>query len=106
MANYSVVLQACNFKEYISFYLEDAEALIDKNDINIDINDFQNVPWVVTNYWEIYDKLKFLLENKNLLKRIADNGFNFNKKYFSSDFAKKYLKLILKKNQIDISNFN
>ncbi len=106
LANYCVVLQSTNFKEYISPYLDDAEQLIDKNDINIDINDFEKIPWVVTSYWEIYDKLKFLLENKHFLKRIADNGFNFSKKYFSSEFAKKYLKLILQKNQIDISNFD
>ncbi len=105
LANYCVVLQSTNFKEYISLYLQDANELIDPNDIKIDINDFDKIPWVFTNYWEIYDKLKFLLENKHLLKKIAENGFNFAKKYFSSNFAKEYLKLILNKNNIKINDF-
>lgn len=109
LANYCVVLQSADFREYISLYLEDACELIDQNDINIDINDVNDinrVPWIVTNYWGIYDKLKFLLENKHLLKIIAENGFNFAKKYFSSEFAKKYLKLILNKNKIRNDNFD
>ncbi|MGC8733986.1 MAG: glycosyltransferase [bacterium] len=106
LANYCVVLQSSNFREHMSLYLEDAGELIDKKDIDIDMNDFNKVPWIVVNYWEIYDKLKFLLDNKHLLKNIAENGFSFAKKYFSSEFAKKYLKLILSKNGIETNNFD
>jgi len=100
LANYCVVLQSADYKEYISLYLEDAPNLIDHKDLNINEEDYENIPWVVTKYYDIYFKLKFLLDNKHLLKKIAENGYNFAYKYFSDEFAKKYLKIILNKNGI------
>jgi len=101
LANYCVVLQSADYREYISLYLEDAPHLIDPKDLEINEDDYENIPWVVTKYYDVYFKLKFLLDNKQLLKKIAENGYNFTYKYFSDEFAKKYLKIILNKNGIN-----
>ena len=36
-----------------------------------------------TKYWEIYDNLKFLLDNTHEIKVYADRGYDFCKKYFT-----------------------
>jgi|GEM_PF-678283 len=100
LANYCVLLQSADYKDYIRLLLDVVPKLVDEKDLNINEEDYENIPWVVTKYYDIYFKLKFLLDNKHLLKKIAENGYNFAYKYFSDEFAKKYLKIILNKNGI------
>lgn len=56
--------------------------------------------WVITKYWEIYDNLKYLLENLNLIKYYADKGFEYAFTNFNSDNAKNYIFSVLKQNKI------
>ena len=67
-------------------------------DSNI-IEDSENA-WLITKYWEIYDNLKYLLDNPNKIKFYADNGYEYAKKYHTSEIMGKYLNNILKENNI------
>ena len=41
--------------------------------------------WFQTKYWEIYDNLKYLLDNPNKIKQYAQNGYHFVKNNFTED---------------------
>lgn len=56
--------------------------------------------WLVTAYWEIYDNLKFLLDNPEKIKYYADNGYNFAYKSCTIETARVYINSILKKNGV------
>ena len=36
-----------------------------------------NDAWIVTKYWEIYENLKLLLDNRAELKSVADRGYDW-----------------------------
>ena len=66
------------------------------NDI---IEDSENA-WLITRYWEIYDNLKYLLDNPDKIKFYADKGHEYAKKYHTSEAMGEYLNNILKENSI------
>lgn len=53
--------------------------------------------WFVTRYWEVYDNLKHLLDNPDLIKRYADKGFQWTQDNHSASEVKKNLRTLLKK---------
>ena len=63
-------------------------------------NDIENA-WLITKYWEIFDNIKYLLDNKNEIKVYAKNGFEYSNKHFNKDAVKKQLKMILANNGIN-----
>ena len=75
--------------------LMSADPSID-NDI---IEDSENA-WLITRYWEIYDNLKYLLDNPDKIKFYADKGHEYAKKYHTSDVMGEYLNNTLKENSI------
>jgi ribosomal protein S8 len=62
--------------------------------------DYEQEPWVQTEYYEIYDKLKYLLDNPKKIQQYAEAGYNFVRKYHSYAAIKKYLFNIFYKNGI------
>ena len=68
--------------------------------IDSDITENSENAWLITKYWEIYDNLKYLLDNPNKIKFYADNGYEYAKKYHTSEVMSKYLNNILKENNI------
>ena len=46
--------------------------------------------WFQTKYWEIYDNLKYLLDNPNKIKEYAQNGYNFVKNNFTEDKVRNF----------------
>ena len=51
-----------------------------------------NKAWVVTRYFEIYDNLKKLLDNTQLIKPQADAGYSWVKKYAAMSSSGEKLK--------------
>ena len=56
--------------------------------------------WMVTKYWQIYDNLKYLLENPDKIKKYADKGQEFVSTNFTYEIAANYLNKKLKENKI------
>lgn len=56
--------------------------------------------WMITKYWEIYDNLKYLLDNPDEIKYYADNGYDFAYKHYTYEAAGKYINSVLKENSI------
>ncbi len=56
--------------------------------------------WMITKYWEIYDNLKYLLDNPSKIKYYADRGYNFTEKHYTYGNASKYINKTLKENGI------
>ena len=56
--------------------------------------------WLITKYWEVYDKLKYLLDNPEKIKYYADKGFEFVSKYYTYERVRDYLYRIFKENNI------
>jgi hypothetical protein len=56
--------------------------------------------WMITRYWEVYDNLKYLLDNPEKLKYYADNGYNFAYKNYTYEAAGNYINSILKEKNI------
>jgi len=58
--------------------------------------DYENLPqgaenaWVKTKYWEIYDNLKYLLDNPNEIEEYAKNGFNFVKNNYTEEKVREF----------------
>ena len=52
--------------------------------------------WLVTRYWEIYDHLKYLLDNPEKIKYFADNGYSFVKRKYSLESAGQYVQKVFK----------
>jgi len=77
-------------------------AVLMSADPNIDnvITENNKNAWLITRYWEIYDNLKYLLDNPDKIKFYADNGYECAKKYHTSEAMGEYLNNILKENSI------
>ena len=56
--------------------------------------------WFITKYWEIYDNLKYLLDNPEKMKIYADNGYEYAYKYHTVEALGEYLRNTLKENSI------
>ena len=56
--------------------------------------------WMVTKYWQIYDNLKYLLENPDKIKNYADKSHEFVSTNFTYENAANYLNKKLKENKI------
>jgi hypothetical protein len=57
-------------------------------------------PWLQTKYYEIYDKLKFILDNPLKMECYASNGYKFAKTYHTNEAVKKQLYKIFEENNI------
>lgn len=68
--------------------------------IDSEISESSENAWLTTKYWEIYDNLKYLLDNPDKIKFYADNGYDYAKKYHTSEAMREYLNNILKENSI------
>lgn len=53
-----------------------------------------------TKYWQIYDNLKFLLDNPEKIKYYADNGYEFAYKHYTIEAASRYINNILEQNGV------
>ena len=85
--------------------LMSADPKVEWSDIQSEID--QNIliqnskdAWLITKYWQVYDNLKFLLDNPNKIKHYADNGYKFFCKYYTVEAASNYLNEVIKKNNI------
>ncbi len=56
--------------------------------------------WLITKYWEVYDNLKYLLDNPEKIKYYADNGYEFAYKHYTFEAAEEYINKVLKENGI------
>lgn len=74
-------------------------ALLTSADVNIDTSLPQDAEgaWLVTRYWQVYDNIKFMLNNPEEIKKYADKGFEWAQKHYSFSNAQKTLLNILKK---------
>jgi len=46
--------------------------------------------WFQTRYWEVYDNLKYLLDNPKKIKEYAENGFEFVKNNYTEDKVREF----------------
>ncbi|QPH98140.1 glycosyltransferase [Campylobacter concisus] len=69
-------------------------------DIEFLKNKNTNDIWLMTKYWEIYDNLKYLLDNPEKIKYYANNGYDFAFNYYTYDYAKKYINDLLLSKEI------
>jgi hypothetical protein len=53
-----------------------------------------------TKYWEVYDNLKYLLDNPEKIKYYADNGYDFAYKHYTYEAASEYINNVLKENGV------
>ncbi|PHR69811.1 MAG: hypothetical protein COA66_14115 [Arcobacter sp.] len=53
-----------------------------------------------TKYWEVYDNLKYLLNNHDKIKYYADKGYAFTYKHYTYESASEYMNNILKENGV------
>lgn len=56
--------------------------------------------WMITKYWEVYDNLKYLLDNSEKIKYYADNGYEFAYKHYTYEAASEYINRVLKENGV------
>lgn len=77
-------------------------AVLMSADMNIETTLPQNSKdaWMITKYWEVYDNLKYLLDNPEKIKYYADNGYKFAYENYTYEAASKYFNKILKDNGI------
>jgi glycosyltransferase involved in cell wall biosynthesis len=62
---------------------------------NPDIEEFPEDPnnaWIITGYWEIYDKLKFCLENPGELEGYAKRGYAYAMRNYNLEAARRQFK--------------
>ena len=57
-------------------------------------------PWLKTGYWEVYDNLKYLLDNPKIVETYANAGFNFVKNNYTEEKVKNYYISEFKKHNI------
>lgn len=57
-------------------------------------------PWLMTNYWELYDNIKYLLDNPHEIKRYADIGYKFVKNNYRGEKVRDYYINIFYENNI------
>ena len=58
--------------------------------------------WMVTTSSDIYKNLKYLLDNKEEIKRYADSGYYFVEKNYTEEYVNKYLATTFQENGIKI----
>lgn len=56
--------------------------------------------WMITKYWEVYDNLKYLLNNPEKIKYYADKGYEFTYKHYTYEAASEYINTVLKENGV------
>lgn len=56
--------------------------------------------WLVTKYWQVYDKLKYLLDNPEVIKYYADNGYELAINNYTYEQAGKLIKNSLQESGI------
>ncbi|MFY9107279.1 glycosyltransferase [Aliarcobacter cryaerophilus] len=56
--------------------------------------------WLITKYWEVYDNLKYLLDNPDKIKYYADRGYDFAYKHYTYEAASEYINKVLKDNGV------
>lgn len=56
--------------------------------------------WLITKYWEVYDNLKYLLDNPEKIKQYADRGYEFAYKHYTYEAASEYINKVLKDNGV------
>jgi hypothetical protein len=56
--------------------------------------------WIITKYWNIYDKLKYLLENPEQIEVYAENGYQYAKKYCTYQATQEYLNSVFEKHNL------
>lgn len=56
--------------------------------------------WLITKYWEVYDNLKYLLDNPEKIKYYADRGYDFAYKHYTYEAAGEYINTVLKENGV------
>lgn len=73
--------------------------------------DYENLPqeaktaWMRTKYWELYDNLKYLLDNPSKIKEYADTGYEFVKNNYTEEKVREfYLNTFYEHNIIDDKN--
>lgn len=66
-------------------------------DLNPELPDEGRDAWIITHYWEIYDKLKMLFENRELIREYAMRGRAFIETHYTLDKAREYFFDIFKK---------
>jgi hypothetical protein len=57
--------------------------------------------WLITQAWEVYDNLKYLLDNPEKIKYFADKGYEYAFKHHTFESVNKYVNKILKDNDIE-----
>ncbi len=61
--------------------------------------------WFETKYWEVYDNLKYLLDNPAKIKEYADNGYEYVKNNYTEDNVREfYINTFYENNIIDDKN--
>lgn len=58
--------------------------------------------WMITAYWQVYDNLKFLLDNPDEIKKYADAGYDFTYNHYTYEKASEYIQGVLKENGINL----
>ena len=74
-------------------------AVLTSADFDDVVGSSQNA-WFPTKYWEIYDNVKYLLDNKEQIEIYARNGFNFVKNNCTQDNVRNFYIEIFYKNGI------
>ena len=54
--------------------------------------------WMLTKYWEVYDNLKYLLDNPEKIQYYADKGYDFAYTHYTYEAAGKYINTVLREN--------
>jgi len=71
------------------------EAMAKKNAVLMSA-DYDNLPtngqkpWIRTQYWEVYDNLKYLLDNPEIIREYADAGYEFVKHNYAEDKVREF----------------
>lgn len=69
---------------------------------NMDVTDIDEDCWVITGYWEVYDKLKWLLDNPELIEGYAERGRAFVERHYTIEKAREKFYKIFRENGIEI----
>jgi len=56
--------------------------------------------WMITRYWEVYDNLKYLLDNPEQIQYYADKGYDFAYKHYTYEAARESIQAVLKEQGI------
>jgi hypothetical protein len=58
--------------------------------------------WMITKYWQVYDNLKFLLDNPEEIKKYANTGYDFALNHYTYEKTSEYLHQVFKENGIEV----